>query len=216
MFNKFLILILILILILNHNFKKLKKMKFDFKNSLVLIALAMFSLQSCKTNQLVSNGAYSEISLTRDASQYEIKRLKEIKTSGKAFWGIPSTKKAKNKFGTVVRFNGVKLGRSKKFLPILTMVSTSLAVGTLVRGAFDMETPVEGALIGLPISGALNNWFWSGASKRRAIHNFNRKLLEDNKDIDVFLNPKYEISTKQGFWIERTNLAGNIMGATIK
>ena len=55
-------------------------MKNFLKNSFILIAIAMFSLQSCKTNQLVSNGAYSDISLTRDASQYDIKRLKEIRT----------------------------------------------------------------------------------------------------------------------------------------
>jgi len=190
-------------------------MKFYFKNSLMLIALAMFSLQSCKTNQLVSNGAYSDISLTRDASQYDIKRLKEIRTSGKAIFGIPIDKKVGNKFGTVVRFNGVELGGTKRIFPILTMISTSLFVGSATSAALDMEL-LPGTLIGLPISGALNNWYWPEASTTRAFQKFNRKLLQDNKDIDVFLNPKYEISTKNGIWTSKTNLTGNVMGATIK
>ena len=190
-------------------------MKFYFKNSLMLIAVAMFSLQSCKTNQLVSNGAYSDISLTRDASQYEIKRLKEIRTSGKAIFGIPIDKKVGNEFGTVVRFNGVELGGTKRIFPILTMISTGLIVGSATAAALDMEL-LPGTLIGLPISGALNNWYWPEASTTRAFQKFNRKLLQDNKDIDVFLNPKYEISTKNGIWTSTTNLTGNVMGATIK
>ena len=190
-------------------------MKLNFKNSLMLLAVAIFSFQSCKTNQLVSNGAYSDISLTRDASQYDIKRLKEIRTSGKSIFGIPIDKKVGNNFGTVVRFNGVELGGTKRILPILTMISTSLIVGSATSAAFDMEL-LTGTLIGLPISGALNNWYWPEASTTRAFQKFNRKLLQDNKDIDVFLNPKYEISTKNGIWTSKTNLKGNVMGATIK
>ncbi|MDC1259750.1 hypothetical protein N8091_03360 [Flavobacteriaceae bacterium] len=190
-------------------------MKKSLKNSFILIAIAMFSLQSCKTNQLVSNGAYSDISLTRDASQYDIKRLKEIRTSGKAFFGIPMDRKVGNNFGTVVRFNGVELGGTKRIFPILTMITTSLIVGSATSAAFDMDL-LPGTLIGLPISGAFNNWYWPEASTTRAFQKFNRKLVQDNKDIDVFLNPKYEISTKNGIWTSKTNLKGNVMGATIK
>ena len=55
-------------------------MKLNLLKSLAVVFILSMSLQSCKTNQIVSNGAYSDISLTRTADQYDIKRLNEINT----------------------------------------------------------------------------------------------------------------------------------------
>lgn len=208
-------------------------MKLNLLKSLAVVFILSMSLQSCKTNQIVSNGAYSDISLTRTADQYDIKRLNEINTEGESFWGIPIDKNVGNDFGTVVRFNGVELGGTKRFLPILTMLVTNIAVsqglrqlvgekdeiydnnGYLKNNTYRLSSVVA-FILATPISGAINNAMWPLASTSRAFQKFNRKLVEENEDIDVFLNPKYKINTKNGFWTSKTTISGKVMGATIK
>jgi len=212
---------------------KTKNMKLNLLKSLAVVFILSMSLQSCKTNQIVSNGAYSDISLTRTADQYDIKRLNEINTEGESFWGIPIDKNVGNDFGTVVRFNGVELGGTKRFLPILTMLVTNIAVsqglrqlvgekdeiydnnGNLKNNTYRLSSVVA-FILATPISGAINNAMWPLASTSRAFQKFNRKLVEENEDIDVFLNPKYKINTKNGFWTSKTTINGKVMGATIK
>jgi hypothetical protein len=212
---------------------KTKNMKLNLLKSLAVVFILSMSLQSCKTNQIVSNGAYSDISLTRTADQYDIKRLNEINTEGESFWGIPIDKNVGNDFGTVVRFNGVELGGTKRFLPILTMLVTNIAVsqglrqlvgekdeiydnnGYLKNNTYRLSSVVA-FILATPISGAINNAMWPLASTSRAFQKFNRKLVEENEDIDVFLNPKYKINTKNGFWTSKTTINGKVMGATIK
>ena len=208
-------------------------MKLNLLKSLAVVFILSMSLQSCKTNQIVSNGAYSDISLTRTADQYDIERLNEINTEGESFWGIPIDKNVGNDFGTVVRFNGVELGGTKRFLPILTMIATNFVVSQGLRelvgqkgGGFDANfnytepeyrlSSVVAFILATPISGAINNAMWPLASTSRAFQKFNRKLVEDNKGIDVFLNPKYKINTRNGFWTSKTTISGKVMGATIK
>jgi hypothetical protein len=212
---------------------KTKNMKLNLLKSLAVVFILSMSLQSCKTNQIVSNGAYSDISLTRTADQYDIKRLNEINTEGESFWGIPIDKNVGNDFGTVVRFNGVELGGTKRFLPILTMLVTNIAVsqglrqlvgekdeiydnnGNLKNNTYRLSSVVA-FILATPISGAINNAMWPLASTSRAFQKFNRKLVEENEDIDVFLNPKYKINTRNGFWTSKTTISGKVMGATIK
>jgi hypothetical protein len=204
------------------------------KKTSLFILIAVIST-SCGTNQLVSNGAYSDISLTRNSNEYDITRLKEITSEGKAIFGIPVDKKTGNKYGTVVRFNGVQLSGTKRIFPILSMVVLSAATGQAIQGLFGYKTEtlrsgnysytyntdykiglVPATIIGLPISGALNNLIWPESSMTRAFQKFNRQLVQDNPNTDVFLNPKYEITTKTGIWTSRTTVAGKVMGATIK
>jgi len=203
------------------------------KKTLFFILIAVISA-SCGTNQLVSNGAYSDVSLTRNANEYEITRLKEITSEGKSIFGIPVDKKTGNKYGTVVRFNGVQLSGTKRLFPILSMVVLSTFTGKAIQGVFGYKTErydnssyyypsseykiglVPATIIGLPISGALNNLIWPESSMTRAFQKFNRQLVQDNPNTDVFLNPKYEITTKTGIWTSRTTVAGKVMGATIK
>jgi len=206
-------------------------MKLNLIKSFTLLFILAVSLQSCKTNQLVSNGAYSDISLTRTADQYDIERLNEINTEGEAFWGIPIDSDVGNDYGTVVRFNGVELGGTKRFLPILTMLVTNIAVAQGLRELIGQKDVIENGyfieskyklngvlafVLATPISGAINNAMWPLTSTSRAFQKFNRKLVEENENIDVFLNPKYKINTKNGFWTSKTTINGKVMGATIK
>ena len=201
---------------------------------MLLLAIGA-SLISCASNQLISNGAYSDISLTRDSSQYDLQRLAEIKAEGKAVFGIPIGESDDN-YGMVVRFNGVNLSGTKKIFPILTLLATTFAVGTAIQttggtnediydedgydnpnyGDQNFSLPVS-FIAAIPIAGIINNFIWGqSAATSRAFQKFNRKLLVDNPNIDVFLNPKYEVSQKIGIFNSQTNIKGKVMGAYLK
>ena len=195
------------------------------KNFGIFVLAAITLLTSCSRQMYTGNGALSDVSLQRNSSEYEIKRLNEIEVSGKSFWGIPSNSynANKNKNGMVVRFNGLELGRTPKILPILTMVGYSFGVGGILQETFGFKDngdyklgTVPSLLLALPIAGAINNFSWSGSAFSGATNELNYRLVTDNPNVDVFLNPKYTIEYKMGFWRQSTNVKAKVMGATIK
>lgn len=70
------------------------------------------------------------------------------------------------------------------------------------------------SLIGLPIAAVINNQIWNSALGRAAFQ-VNSQLLLDNDDIDVFLNPKYEIETTKGLFTQKAKIRLRPMGAKI-
>ncbi len=207
------------------------------KNLGIFVLAAITLLSSCSNQMYTGNGALSDVSLQRNSSEYEIKRLNEIEVSGKSFWGIPSNSynANKNKKGMIVRFNGLELGRTAKILPILTMVGYTFGVSGVLQSAFgnkeetmgsgNYKYTVEGdpklgfvpsVLLALPVAGALNNFTWSGSAFSGATNELNYRLVTDNPNVDVFLNPKYTIDYKMGFWKQSANVKAKVMGATIK
>jgi hypothetical protein len=70
------------------------------------------------------------------------------------------------------------------------------------------------SLIALPIAAVINNQIWNSALGRAAFQ-VNSQLLLDNDDIDVFLNPKYEIETTKGLFIQKAKIRLRPMGAKI-
>lgn len=191
---------------------------------------------SCSSSLGVSNGAYSDISLNRDSKEYTIKRLKEINTESDAVFGIPIDKSLSKKQGLVVRFNGINLTASSRILPILSMVGLSFATGMAIQGisGYKTETVDYGygysysypsdkhnmslgvaTLLAIPVAGFINNQIWNGALNRAAWQ-ANAQLLKENDDIDVFLNPKYDIETSRKIWTQHAKLKARVMGAKIK
>jgi hypothetical protein len=84
---------------------------------LLILGLVPFFLFSCAKNSLISNGAYSDISLNQDPDQFEIKRLSEVKSKGSTLFGVPTDKNLGNKTGMVVRFNGINLFGGRRIIP---------------------------------------------------------------------------------------------------
>ena len=183
---------------------------------LSLFACLLFS--SCSSSLYTSNGARDQRPLLFDG-EYDIEKLGEIKSTGKAFWGIPiSQKKYKRKSGSIgVYFNGISLMKTPKILPILTLLTLDFAFTSYVMQpifgektetiTYDAGTPweysytisdgnrlglVPGLLLSLPFAGTINNFIWSGATAE-ASSTIERQLIDKNPDIDLFFFPKYEV-----------------------
>lgn len=184
---------------------------------LPILAAALLFLNSCASNQLISNGAYSDISLDRNSSEYELSRLNEITSEGSSIFGIPMDKSVGNDYGMVVRFNGVNVSGTKRVLPILSLLATSIVLGPTMSEILSLNDNTLGTVVALPVAGAINNLSWGQiTSTSRAFQRFNRKLVQDNPNIDVFLNPKYEVDQRLGLFKSKTKVKGRVMGATLK
>ncbi len=196
----------------------MRKLKITFLVSLAILVTSCSSLSS------ISNGGYSDLSLNKDSNEYELKRLKEIQAEGTAFFGIPM--KADKKQGTIFRLNGINIGKSNQIGPILTMLAytavTGFAVNEIAGSKIqDFEEKDNLGLlpsfaIAIPIAGIINNATWSGSALKNASWNLNSRLVDENPDVDVFLNPKYEVEYNQGIFNQRAKIRANVMGAIIK
>ena len=181
------------------------------------IAVACLFFSSCASNQMISNGAYSDMSLDRNSSEYELSRLNEITSDGSSIFGIPMDKSVGNDYGMVVRFNGVNVSGTKRVLPILSLLATTVFLGPTMSEILSLDDIALGTVVALPVAGAINNLSWGQiTSTSRAFQRFNRKLVKDNKNIDVFLNPKYEVNQKLGVFTSKTKVKGRVLGATLK
>jgi hypothetical protein len=185
------------------------------------ILFASVLLSSCSSTKLVSTGSKDNKPLLFNG-EYETKNLKEIQVDGSAFLGIPSySKNNKNNRNTgfLFTFNGVELGKTKRIMPILTLIGysfiTQIAVQRLVgqKTETDYFEPAEYRLgfvpsyiIGLPVAGMLNNLTWSNSALSGASATLNQRLISENPDIDVFFYPKYEITKKSVFSKDGMNL----------
>lgn len=201
------------------------------KRFLLFISISILSFTSCTTSRGIGNGAYSDISLVRNSDDYQLKRLQEVNSKSRAIFGIPLGTSAK-KEGVIVRFNGINVTAQKKIWPMLSMVALSVATGSVINEAVGYKTEdtdwgsyetgeyklglALSSLIAIPVAGAINNQIWSDAAYSNAAWNANSVLLEQNPDVDVFLNPKYDLEIKNGIWSQKVNLRARVMGATLE
>ena len=206
----------------------------------LLINISLFLLMilstSCNKQLMTGNGGFSDVSLSRNSSEYQIKRLKTIKVEGNSFWGIPShsNNPNKNKKGMIVRFNGLDLGRTPQFLPIVTMIGYSFGLGSLLNsivgkddGSYNSTTftytepkyklgIIPSILITIPLAGVVNNWTWSGIAVSGTSNELNYQLVTNNPTVDVFFNPKFKIKYSIGWWKQSAIVEADVLGATIK
>ena len=199
----------------------------------LILALIVFSTSSCSKYLQSGNGGFSDVSLNRTSDEYSIKRLKQIDMDGNAICGIPGlgaqNNKNKNKSGLMFRFNGIEIGRTPRLLPILTMLGFTYGYGALAQAAIGFQDNYNSKhygeykvrsglqyLIGLPFAGASNNLLWSGVAASGLTNQVYYKLVDENSDIDVFVNPKYKVDYHSGIFTQKAHVILNATGATLK
>jgi len=207
-----------------------------------IFLLSLVSLIGCSSTKYMSNGAKDNKPLLFE-DEYELSKLNEINLEGSAFWGIPLsselTKEAKNKSGYLFTFNGVKISKSSKILPILSMIGYTFATGVVLNTlAGEKQTQqgyysyngvlypnytskprlplVAAIIVGMPIAGALNNLTFSNSALGAAGSALNYKLITENPEIDLFYYPKYEVNNNLSLWKQKATLKANVMGAKLK
>jgi len=205
----------------------------------ILLAFITFCTSSCSKYTQSGNGGFSDVSLNRNSDEYTIKRLKQIELDGNAICGIPGlgaqNNKNKNKSGLMFRFNGIEIGRTPRILPIITMLGFTYGYGYLAQTAFGRkkETINTGFgsytvtgdfklrkglqyIVGLPFAGVTNNLLWDGVAASGLTNQVYYQLVNENQDIDVFINPKYKVDYHPGIFTQKAHVILNATGATLK
>ncbi|MHA8107590.1 hypothetical protein [Aquirufa sp. 5-AUSEE-100C1] len=194
-----------------------------------LFIFSSFLFSGCSHQIKTGMGGFADISLNRNSSEYDIKRLPEISGSGNAIMGIPytSSNAAKNKTGFVFRFNGVELGRVPRIFPILTLLGSTLLLGDEIQKYVGLKDKPKSyddyklsygvsCLIALPVTGFVNNLTWNNIAYKNLMHEMNYQLVDQNPDIDVFASPKYLVNNKWGVWTQNADAKVNVLGARIR
>jgi hypothetical protein len=212
----------------------MKKIAFYF-----LLAVLILGNTSCSKYLQSGNGGFSDVSLNRNSDEYTMKRLKQIEMDGNAIFGIPGigaqNNKNKNKTGLMFRFNGIEIGRTPRLMPIITMLGFTYGYGQLAQKVFGRgkETintgfsnyTVEGDyrlrkglqyIVAIPFAGASNNLLWDGVAASGLTNQVYYKLVDENPDVDVFINPKYKVDYRPGIFTQKAHVILNASGATIK
>ncbi len=194
-----------------------------------LFIFSSFLISGCSHQIKTGMGGFADISLNRNSSEYDIKRLPEISGSGNAIMGIPytSSNASKNKTGFVFRLNGVELGRVPRIFPILTLLGSTLLLGDEIQKYVGLKDKPKSfddyklsygvsCLIALPVTGFVNNLTWNNIAYKNLMHEMNYQLVDQNPDIDVFASPKYLVNNKWGVWTQNADAKVNVLGARIR
>ena len=200
----------------------------------ITFILILIIICSCSAHKDIANGAFSDISLNATSNDYKIMRLDPIQSSESAIFGIPE-KKLDNNQGVIFRLNGINVKSSNRGKSILSLLGQTVIYGVALNQAFYKEQTnwsssqnayvttvsnpfpiVLSTIIAFPIAGIINNnLIFPNAALGMANQQLNKNLIDNNKDIDVFLNPKYEIDLKGGLFKQNATIKANIMGAKI-
>jgi hypothetical protein len=71
-------------------------------------------------------------------------------------------------------------------------------------------------ILGLPFAGATNNLLWNGVAASGLTNQVYYQLVDENQDIDVFVNPKYKVDYHPGIFTQKAHVILNATGATLK
>jgi hypothetical protein len=229
-------------------FDKTKKMYKKTNITVLLVSLiGSFLMTSCSKSLLISNGARDNKPLVFN-NEYKTSNLEELVVEGSAFCGIPSfSKNNKNnhKNGFIFTFNGVELGKTRRILPILTLIGYSIGSQMAVQRLFGQKTEtidygfeketyktgeyrigfIPSFIIGLPVAGILNNFTWNNSALSGASATLKYRLVSENPNVDLFYYPKYEINKKNVFsdngvklkylFFQDATLKARVSGATL-
>lgn len=188
---------------------------------IVLVALIV-TATGCASHVRTASRTDANVVLSVNPEQYTMRRLPEVKESGRSFWGIPSIPPGQ-KQGIVFTVNGVRIDRTSQILPAMTLVGLTLITGTLID-TYVFPNPVVGttgvgdfvlsSVLALPITGAINNLIWSNTATSVAALKANYTLLANHPTVDVFVNPKVEIESYRGLWSQTSSFSVKAIGAT--
>jgi hypothetical protein len=179
-----------------------------------LLITTVILLTSCSRSYLISNGASDNRPLLFE-DEYDLSQINELEVEGKAFFGIPSFSKNNrnnNSSGMLFYFNGIRLGKTPRVLPIASLIGMSFVSGSILNAMFPGDLKynsrtreydykggigvIPGALISLPFTGMINNLVWSNSAYSGASNTLRYNLIKENPEIDLFFYPKYDIQRK--------------------
>ena len=178
----------------------------------LLLIIIFFS--SCSKTLLIHQGEHGYAGELGD--NYEITQLDQVSSESKTWFGFGTGKI--NRDGLVTNFFGSNVNhKQSSFLKMLTYLVYSSIVPTIVSQNNE-EYVIEASHIigGLAFGGILNNLTWINTPVNEAVRQGTQKLIDNNPTVDLFVYPKYKITTKPGLFSSKASFTINSKGASLK
>jgi len=175
---------------------------------ILFVLTATLILSSCSKTLLITQGEQGYAGELGE--KYELVELNTVSASGHSLFGIGNGEIKKD--GVITNFLGPNLGYSQSnALRVLTffVYSAMLPILTPPLGPLNI-------LGGIAVGGAVNNLVWNKTSSNQALRNANKKLIEENPSIDLFVYPKYNIKLRNGLFTNKANVTIISKGAKLK
>lgn len=174
-----------------------------------LVLTATLILSSCSKTLLITQGEQGYAGELNE--KYELVELNTVSTSAKSFFGIG--RGANNKDGVITNFVRSNITYPQQnFIRVLTLLSYSA-----ILPIFAAPNILFGHVLGgIAVGGAVNNIFWNKTSLNAAMRSANKKLIEENPSIDLFIYPKYNIQRRNSLFTNKTNVNIISKGAKLK
>jgi len=201
-----------------------------FLRILPLALAAVVLLSSCSQQRLVANGARHEHPIHL-GDEYTWQELAPVEVTGKAVFGIPSgigQIDNVSSTGLIINLDGPGGFRFPKLVPLLTMIAGTFVTGAVIRegggseysfqsGKVEYKLPwILSLPMAVPIWGGIQNVVYSGIASSGVTGEMERQLIQDNPNVDLFFNPRYDIQYRQGLFSQESQIKARLKGATMK
>ena len=187
----------------------------------LLLIIILFS--SCSKTLLISQGEHGYAGELGE--NYEITTLNTVSSSGSSFFGFGSG--AISEDGIVTNFFASDVNyKQSNFLRVLTFLVYSAIVPTIMydnrkySGNYanwqNSNVEVYDILGGLAFGGILNHLTWNKTAVNEAIRRGQLQLIDANPSVDLFVYPKYTITTTPGLFNSKASFTIKSKGASLK
>ena len=182
----------------------------------LLLIIILFS--SCSKTLLISQGEHGYAGELGD--NYEITTLNTVSSSGSSFFGFGNGSRSED--GIVTNFFGSDVNyKQSNFLRVLTFLVYSAIVPTIISETTkeygkDYSPELHELIGGLAFGGILNHLTWNKTAVNEAIRRGQLQLIDANPSVDLFVYPKYTITTTPGLFNSKASFTIKSKGASLK
>ena len=182
----------------------------------LLLIIILFS--SCSKTLLISQGEHGYAGELGD--NYEITTLNTVSSNGSSFCGFGNGSRSED--GIVTNFFGSDVNyKQSNFLRVLTFLVYSAIVPTIISETTkeygkDYSPELHELIGGLAFGGILNHLTWNKTAVNEAIRRGQLQLIDANPSVDLFVYPKYTITTTPGLFNSKASFTIKSKGASLK
>ena len=188
--------------------------------SALFVVLTAFILIGCRSNVNVRSGAVNVIETQIPEEHLLYTEISEMGIKYSSFFGVQNgNQKSKvTESSSILNFNGQNISTGSSNLKPLQIFTFLLNVGAIALPiiAEDDDQTLLALGLGIIAGGMINESLWSGFNKKNAIGIANNALISNNRNIDFYFNPNYNINSEKRLFKSNYIIDVNAIGVGIK
>ena len=190
-----------------------------------LIFTLIIVLNGCQSNHMIRSGGLNVINTEIPENKLIFSEIESDKIEYNTLFGVRTDVVNKPTKSTIINLNGINSSGSStnlRPLQILTFITTSVATIFSGRRLMDLSptayTDQDYVLVSIgsvALSGIINESIWKKHHYNTSMGSLNNSLLENNQEIDYFINPSFNTTTTSSPFSSKRILSGKAIGVQI-